>query len=213
MKWAIIVFSASLAIMLALPFNADAKVKKHTRHSTGVVSSSDRLPPMEGEYHGASSHLFMDGQAILTCSRHGVFQSNDDPPERKGESVDIDYMATFEGELTLSPPLVDRPTVYPIEEEIRMVERVTLIGRKRGERNFDIELISLDFEGSSFPDSVLVRESTQQRTRGRTNIERLPRRKFQINTTYNVWMELSLDRGQTWNHQDIPVKMSLMQRR
>ncbi len=178
--------------------------------SGGVVSSSDRLPPTEGAYHGSSSHIFLDGQAVLTCSSHGTFQSSESPPKKKGESKDIAYGARFLGDITLRPPLVDRTTVIPIDQPIRMVERITNTGRNRGDRIFDTELISMSLSGGALPAGIIIRESTSKETLGRTRIERLPKRQFRIHTSYQVWMELSLDGGRTWHQQDRPVSMMLM---
>jgi hypothetical protein len=215
MRHAMTIFTAGLAVTFVLPLDAavDPKVGSHGSYVGGVISSSDRLPPREGAYHGTSSHVFIGGDAILTCSSHGVFRSNDRPPRRRGDSVDIAYLATFEGELALAPPLVSELTVYPILDPIRMVERVTFTGRDRRTRVYDTELVALDFRGSSFPEDIIARVSTQRRTLGWTTITRLPRRRFLIETTYNVWMELSVDGGRTWHQQDRPVTMSLVQAR
>jgi len=203
-----------LVLALALPPDAwtGSNVRESADECVGVISSSDRLPPLEGEYHGKSSHIFLGGQAVLTCSNHGTFQGNGEPPKKKGEAVDIAYLATFVGELALTDPASGAMTAYPLDEEIRMVERVTYVERERGARVFDTELVSLSFRGSGFPAGVIARQSAEHRTLGRTIIRRLPQRKFCIETVYQVWMELSLDGGLTWNQQDVPVEMVLMQR-
>ncbi len=202
----------SMALAVALPGSAETEsdTERDESLSVGVVSSSDRLPPVEGEYHGTSSHIFMGGAVRLTCGGHGTFEGNGLPPKKKGEAVDIDYLATFIGDLAITSPSTGETTVYPLNEEIRMVERVKYVGRDRGARVFDVELVSLEFPVSGFPDGVIARESTQRRTLGCTTIRRLPRRRFLIETTYDVWMELSVDGGREWHQQEVPVKMMLV---
>ncbi len=175
----------------------------------GVVSSNDALPPREGAYHGGGVHVFLDGQIAATCSSHGGFSRSVPAPARPGSTVVADYSATFVGELTLVPPAAPRRTVHPLRAQARMTERIRLAEAQGATRVFDTEMVTLDIRGRGLPDGVLLRESPAARSTGRTTVTTLARDRYQIDSFYDIWLEVSLDGGRTWHRAQDRVRLSL----
>ena len=67
----------------------------------GVQVGQESLPAAGAAYQSAVPHLFLGGNAVLTCSSHGQFTGAVAPPATQGATVTSDYFATFEGQLTL----------------------------------------------------------------------------------------------------------------
>jgi hypothetical protein len=171
----------------------------------GILAPEDSLPPLEGAYHGGTAHVWntAGGTVELVCDSHGGFTSAIDPPNRPGAAATSDYFATFAGELTVGP------TTYPIREQVHMAERITLSARNGRTRVFETELLTLDLRGASFPEGVLVRESPTLASRGQAAITTAPRGQFQIESFFDVFLEISLDGGRSWIPPENAVRMGI----
>ena len=176
----------------------------------GVVSKSKSLPPKEGVWHGDAPHLFFGGQAALFCGSHGTFSGGFELPQRRGEVRTIRYRATFKGELQLKPPLAQRPQKIAIDEPILMTERVISQGKRDEIQRFTTELIAVTFRGSGLPQNVSIRESPRRRSMGKASIATGAPGSHRIQSVYEVWLEISMDGGKTWQVADNAVTMSLM---
>lgn len=176
---------------------------------SGIVAAGTALPPAGAAYHGAGVHTFLGGQATLVCSSHGEFTSSVEPPATEGAAATADYSATFVGQLSLSPPLVPETATYSIEERARMVERIALVGQRGSRRIFETELQTFDLRGPDLPAGVVVREGPVRRSMGRTTITTLSRGKYRIESSIDVWLEISLDAGRTWHPAAAAVGMQL----
>jgi len=175
----------------------------------GVEVGEDSLPPAGTAYHGDSSHQFMGGSAVLTCSSHGGFTAAVPPPATQSGTVRSDYFATFVGTLDLQPPLVASPVTHPLSLQVHMAELITLAGTEGTTRTFDTELATFELGGSTAPAGVMVRESPSLASSGRTTITALSGGQYHVETYYDVWLELSLDGGATWSPADNAVHMTL----
>jgi hypothetical protein len=89
-----------------------------------------------------------------------------------------------------------------------MVERITLAATQGAVRTFDTELVTFELGGSAAP-AATVRESPALGSTGRTTITSLSGGQFRIESYYDVWLEISLDGGQTWHPADGAVRMTL----
>jgi len=174
----------------------------------GVEVGEDSLPPAGTAYHGDSSHRFMGGSAVLTCSSHGTFTSSIEPPTTI-DTARSDYFATFVGQLVLEPPLVASPVTHPLSLQVHMAELITLAGTEGTTRTFDAELATFELGGTTAPAGVMVRESPSVASTGRTTITALSGGGYHVETYYDVWLELSLDGGGTWQLADNAVHMTL----
>ncbi len=175
-----------------------------------VVANSDRLPPAGSAWKGAAPHQFLDQQVTLFCGSHGTISGNGDPPDQKGQSSVIRYKAVFTGELTLNPPLTEKKRSYPISDPIRMTERITSRGGRGATTFYDTELIGVAFSGADFPAGVSVRESPRRRSIGTASISRTRQGEYRIQSSYEVWLEVTVDRGRSWHLASDAVTMKLV---
>lgn len=200
-----------LALVVGLLVGAASPAAPATQRA-GVVAGSDALPPAAGAYRGARAHLFLEGHARGACGSHGGFSASVTPPSRQGASVVVEYDATFIGELTLEPPLVPRRAAYSIKERARMAERITLSETRGATRVFDTQMTALDIRGRSLPGGAMFRISPSARSTGRATITALPRGQFQIESAYDIWLEITLDGGKTWHRAQEAVRMEVRAR-
>ncbi len=174
-----------------------------------VIADSNRLPPAGSAWKGDAPHHFLDEQVTLFCGSHGTISGNGDPPDQKGQSSVIQYKAVFTGELTLNPPLAENTRSYPISDPIRMTERITSRGSRGATRNYDTELTAVVFSGADFPENVSVRESPRRRSLGTASIGRTRQGTYKIQSSYEVWLEVSVDGGRSWHLASDAVTMKL----
>lgn len=175
----------------------------------GVQVSSESLPPPGSAYHGTVAHRFLGGSAQLFCGVHGGFTSAVAPPATQGSAATSDYFATFSGQLVLDPPAVTTSATYPLSIQVHMVERITLASTQGATRTFDTELVTFELGGPTAPAGAMVRESPTLASTGSTTITDLSGGQYRIESFYDVWLEISLDGGATWDPADAAVRMTL----
>jgi len=80
-----------------------------------------------------------------------------------------------------------------------------------GTRVFDTEMLSLEIGGSGspggLPPGVMIRESPTLASTGKTSITDLGGGNFRIGSFFDVFTELSLDGGQSWNPSAGPLHL------
>ncbi|HEY2954792.1 MAG TPA: hypothetical protein VGK89_06050 [Candidatus Eisenbacteria bacterium] len=76
-------------------------------------------------------------------------------------------------------------------------------------RYFDTEMVSMDLSGGTLPPYTLVRESPKQPSVGTTTIQSLPGGQFKIDSFFDVFVELSVDGGQSWQPASAPMTETL----
>jgi hypothetical protein len=175
----------------------------------GVTVQDVSLPVGGAVYRGADPHVFLGGQVTLFCGRHGVFSNAVAPPQRVGETVVSDYTATFEGELTLEPPVVSSTVTHPLTIQARMAESITLVGDSGGALTLDAELVTFELQGTGMPADVMVRESSARESLGVTTITAVSAGQNRVETYYDVWLDISLDAGRTWHQAEQAVRTTL----
>lgn len=189
-----------LAAALLIPAGAGAQ-------EAGVVVAEVSLPAPGAAYHGGT-HVFPDAEARLTCSSHGGFTASVAPPRAAGTSALAEYHATFTGELSLGPPA--DATNYAVEGRVHMAERLTFAELRGSELVLETELVVLDLQGAGMPAGILVRESPTRASIGRATITTLTRGRHRVESSYEVWLELSGDGGRSWIPADAAVRMTLV---
>ncbi|MDX1493900.1 MAG: hypothetical protein R3253_07580 [Longimicrobiales bacterium] len=167
------------------------------------------LPVASAAYRGAGPHIFAGGQVALTCGTHGVFSSSVPPPQTVGRTVVSEYTATFEGELVLQPPVVAEAVTHALSVQASMAEAITLTGESGGVLTFDTELVTFTLEGAGMPDGIRVRESPDLASSGVTTVTPLSGGQSKVQTHYDVWLEISLDDGRSWEVAENAVRMTL----
>ncbi len=182
--------------------------------------STERLsyPPPSSAWKGSARHVFLEGQAALTCGSHGTFSGQQKLPTIPGTPIDISYAAVFTGQLTLKPPLVAKKQKILINDPIRIAERVTLKGGQSGPTstlsdqtlNYVSELTTVVFNGTDFPNHVVIRESPRRPSPGKIRAVRTADGRYSIRSRYDVWLEISVDGGKNWQLSEKAVRMKLV---
>jgi hypothetical protein len=65
-------------------------------------------------------------------------------------------------------------------------------------RVFDTEMLMLSIQGGTAPSGMRLRESPTLPSRGRLSIENVGGGQFRVDSFFDVFVELSVDSGQTW---------------
>jgi len=174
-----------------------------------VTANSDRFPPTGAAWMGSAPHRFLGGRITLFCGTHGNFSEGSALPEKRGESRVIRYNAEFHGELKVNDSALPFAGSWVIRDPIRMIERVTALGRRESIRHFATELLAIEFSGADFPSNVSIRESTARQSAGTMAVSHDRKGPYRIQSLYQVWLELSTDGGKTWRQADNAVEMRL----
>ncbi len=180
-----------------------------TQSSSGIIVADVFLPVAGAVYRGADSHRFLDESVTLFCGTHGIFTSSIEPPSAVGQSVLSNYLATFVGELVLGPPVARTPVTHTLNVQAQMAERITLSETRGASQIFDTELVAFELSGSSMPENIVVRESSDLVSTGVTTITAVSGGVNRVESHYDVWLEISLDGGRTWHQAQNAVRMTL----
>lgn len=194
---------ATLIVLVACASDTNSPV------APGVTVRDVALPVAGAVYRGSAAHVFMDSQVALFCGIHGSFSTSATPPQAIGETVLSEYTATFVGELTLQPPLVSSAVTHPLSLTARMAESITLTSTSGGTTTYATELVTFELPGTAMPDGIMVRESPDRASSGVTTVTALSGDQSRVETTYDVWLEVSVDSGRTWNLAEQAVRMTL----
>lgn len=73
---------------------------------------------------------------------------------------------------------------------------------------FDTEMLQMNLAGGSFPPGFMLRESPTLQSTGKTTIGDAGPGLYQIDSFFDVFTELSIDGGQTWNPASGPLHLS-----
>lgn len=71
---------------------------------------------------------------------------------------------------------------------------------------WDQEMLSLDLHGQSNLGQILIRESPQQQSTGQATLTELGDGQFRVDSFFDVWTELSVDGGETWQQTEAPAR-------
>ena len=198
------------ALALANPLVACSSGESSpTATGSEIIVTQVSLPVPGTVYRGEDSHHFLDESVTLFCGTHGVFTNSVQPPNEVGESVSSDYLATFVGELVLQPPVSESVVTHTLTAQARMAERITLRETRGSTQTFDTELVTFELGGTDMPANIVVRESADFVSAGITTITAVSGGRNRVESHYDVWLEVSLDGGRTWNRAQNAVRMSL----
>ncbi len=85
--------------------------------------------------------------------------------------------------------------------------KTTLLSNAGGRREYSNELLSLELQFDLMGMDVLLREDQDQgkQSTGRTSVEDIGGGLFRVDSFFDVFTELSLDNGRTWNDCIVPA--------
>lgn len=199
----------AVALAITLLITVGCTDQEITPTGPGVLVRNVALPVAGAAYHGGDPHLFLGGAVSLFCGSHGTFSGSQDPPAQAGQTVVTRYTATFQGELTLAPPAVSSPATHTLDIQVTMAENITLRETSNEVRTFDTELVTFELQGAGAIADVMVRESPDVVSAGVTTITAVSDGQSRVETHYDVWLDISLDGGRSWNRAESPVRMTL----
>lgn len=90
-----------------------------------------------------------------------------------------------------------------------MAESITLASASGAMLTFDTELVTFELQGTGMPAGIMVRESPRLPSTGTTTVTSLSGGQSRVETSYDVWLDISLDGGGTWSSADEAVRMTL----
>ncbi len=155
-----------------------------------VSQPTDLLPPPNGGYVSpADWHAAYAAGIIISNVSHSHFVGDLlHPPATGGENThtfnsQIDLQASTDGGATFT--------------SIRVPAPVTVRVSSTSGGTFDTEMTALDIEVPSLG-NIRLRESPTLPSRGRTSVARQPDGTYRIASFFDIFTELSLDGGMTW---------------
>lgn len=159
---------------------------------------SDVLPPPSGEYinfpHIDSNTIsYLGGLVVIRNIRHFGFSTSIAPPTGGGTTID-----TFNSTVSVEASLNSGP-FGPLQGNGPTSVSVTHIGTIGNTSTFDTEMLALNITGGSLPPGVMLRESPFLASLGQTTITNSGGGLFQIDSFFDIFTELSIDGGLTWN--------------
>lgn len=185
----------------------------------GIITTTRELPPF-GTYAGGS-HAFFEfiiGGApfpiIVSDARHTIPPQPINPvcpppplpcfndPTLPGFMRDATFFS--DAGFTVFLPGQTIPKVFL---GVSATTRTTLLSNAGGVMEYSNELLNLAFQGDLAGMDFILREDqdANMKSLGRTSIEDIGGGRFRIESFFDVFMELSLDQGLTWNDCIVPA--------
>lgn len=179
-----------------------------------IVPGPPVLPPLgppNGYVNPYAKYWSVPALGIRICIANPVHFANDVVNrENIGPDERETFNSSFFGDLSVIAP--DGSTQQM--GRIGMAgPTTTVVHGKVGQvtGGFDTEMLSLDLTGSVLGNLIMIRESPTRASTGRTSISDLGGNMFRIESFFDVWTEISLDGGATWNlADDGPARMTLI---
>jgi hypothetical protein len=168
------------------------------------VFPTNKLPPLNGAYVSpADWHAAYASGIYLTNASHKRFLQNFPPPP-PGGSETHGFSSTIEMDV-LQPGL---PPVHVVVPNVSVQVQVTSTGSSGSDQHYDTEMLALNIQGGNLPSGMMIRESPTLASTGKTSIQPTTGG-FAIDSFFDVFTELSLDGGQTWDPTTTPARMEL----
>ncbi len=164
-----------------------------------VTETSPNLPSPGGAY-ASSAELdaaFQPG-ILVQETRLDNFSQSTPPPPPGGTQIH-----TFNASLHFMVSVNGGASFTPSSAPAACQMRVTSSQDEGGTRFFDTEMLSLNISGGMLPAGVMLRESPSKASLGRTSIRQIPNNPPMVSSFFDIFTELSLDGGQTWQPSTI----------
>src|SRR6185436_1674918 len=115
----------------------------------------------------------------------------------------------FATELLFEYSTDDGRTWIPGRADTQTSVRVAMPTQSGDTRFFDTEMLQLDIRGGTLPTGVMARESPTRASTGKTRVQQLAT-SFVVNSFFDVFLELSVNNGQTWGPASASSRVDLM---
>jgi len=164
------------------------------------IFPSPNLPPIGGSYLADLRDVharFASGQILLSDVIHEGFLSSFPPPPLLGTTTH-----SFGSTVNMNVSVDGGTTFNPFSAPAAVTVKVDSTSDVGSSRFFDTEMLQLDISGGTLPAGVMIRESPTLASLGATTIEDLGGGNFAISSFFDVFVELTVDGGQTWMPQE-----------
>jgi hypothetical protein len=128
-----------------------------------------------------------------------------------GKDEQADFDVVMEGFAHVFDPRVGQQVKTSIE--LTGVARTVLRGRNGEETGtWDTEMVSMSLSGTT-PGGldVVIRESPTEESGGGTTITELPDEAFNVDSFFDIWTEVSIDGGNSWQPAPEPGRLNMCQ--
>lgn len=173
---------------------------------SGMITTTDTLPPFQGTYAGSGVEGLFDFLASFGVIIEIVGPAHSlpapmtlcgDPPGSVACStptvVGEMEIETFKSDISFVGRVVGGPSEPFFGSNIEVVTQVTLVSILGDTRLFDNELLQLTIDGMLLGIPFTLREDPDRASTGQTSITDLGGGLFRIDSFFDVFTELSLD--------------------
>jgi hypothetical protein len=168
------------------------------------VFPTNKLPPLNGQYVSpADWHAAYASGIYLTNASHKRFTQNFPPPPPGGTDTH-----SFGSQVEMDVRQPGQPAVHVVVPNVQVTVQVASTGSSGSDQHYDTEMLQLDIQGGNLPPGMMIRESPTKASTGKTSIQPTTGG-FAIDSFFDVFTELSLDGGQTWDPTTTPARMEL----
>ncbi len=168
---------------------------------------TDSLPPGSGNYVSPEQfHLALASGILITNVSHSGFTNNNPPPPPAGGSAIHTFNSTIECDISIDEGANFNHIVAPAFCAVRVTD-ATPPGSTV--RVYDTEMLALDISGGTLPAGIRLRESPTLASTGVTTIRPGANGGYRIGSFFDIFPEISLNGGGTWQVSPTPARMTL----
>jgi len=159
-------------------------------------------PPYDGKYRTAAQvHADFPG-LVVDQVEHTIYQRvpggvGGTPCTNPPTVLNVPDIESFSSDVSGRFSLLNGPPT-PFLAPAPCQVKVTLTQVNGDTRTFQTEMLSLDLSGGTLPAGVMIRESPTLPSTGQTKITAFSKGGFLIDSFFDIFVEVSLDGGQTW---------------
>ena len=167
------------------------------------------LPPPNDLYVSPAQYHILTAQGIVIRDvKHRLFTHSQLPPATGGSQVEI-----FDSQVDMMLSQDGGQTFRPARAPAAVAVEVEAVGSP-GSEFYDTEMLQLDIQGGDLPAGVRLRESPTLPSRGAVTIKTAAIGDpdfdlLRIGSFFDIFVEVSLDGGQTWSPAQGPGHVEL----
>ncbi|MEI6695711.1 MAG: HYR domain-containing protein [Bacteroidota bacterium] len=171
---------------------------------SGSLYPTNCLPPLGSAYQNNQMIMFYNGM-IVTNIKLTNFSQCIPPPTSIG-IPQFDYL--------LAESFFDVYTemgIIPVHASGPVTVSITKTGGNSSSQFYDTEMTQLGLNGEMLTLNVMIRESPTKASLGKTNIiQNGVGGGYQIDSFFDIWIEVSVDGGNSWTEAFSPIHMVLI---
>ena len=170
------------------------------------VFPTNNLPPVNGQYVSPQKwHTLFASGIILTNASHKRFVGSQPPPGPSKAAVE-----NFGSQVEFDLIRPGQPLVHVVVPNVPVSVLVSNTASSASDQVYATEMLQLDIQGGTLPTGIRVRESPTKASTGEVRIQPTTGG-YMISSFFDVWTEISLDGGGTWEAAPAPAHMELQQ--